>query len=104
MTEQKSNGNGLWKLLAVSVIGLLLGMVADAMRQPSDTVRERELELRLMVVDQKLEAQDNRLVTISNQLAAIQATQNQQNSDLARVAAKVGVTASPVVAPVAPSK
>jgi hypothetical protein len=88
----ENNGNGIWKFLAVTSIGILLGMGVQLFREPTDVVKEKELDLRVLELQQKIDSQTNEIV-------ALRSSVNQQSVDIAGIAAKVGVTAHPVVAP-----
>lgn len=92
MTEPIKNGNGIWRWVSGLLAALILGMAVQAMREPKDTVTQKEMALQLLVMQNKIDA-------LSNQVAALQQSMNQTNYDVAGIAEKVGVTAHPVVAP-----
>lgn len=86
------NGNGLWKWVAGLLAALILGMAVQIMREPRDIVTEKELALQLTQLQGKIDV-------MSNEVAALRQSVNQQSVDIAGIAEKVGVTAHPVVAP-----
>jgi hypothetical protein len=87
-----SNGNGIWKIIAVGFIGLALGGTAEFFRAPKDVVTERELTERVLELQQKIDSQTNEII-------ALRSSVNQQAVDIAGIASKVGATAHPVVTP-----
>lgn len=87
------NGNGLWKWVAGLLAALILGMAVQAVREPKDIVTQREMSTQLLILQNKID-------TLSNEVAALRTTVNQQNTDLAGIAEKVGVAAHPVAAPI----
>lgn len=86
------NGNGLWKYVAVTAVSVLLGMGIQVFREPKDTVSEKELTLRVLELQQKIDSQ-------TSEISALRQSVNQQSVDIAGIATKVGVTAHPVTAP-----
>jgi hypothetical protein len=82
----------LWKYVAISALGVLLGMGAQIFRQPTDVVQEKELNLRILELQQKIDTQTNEIV-------ALRQSVNQQAVDIAGIAAKVGVSAHPAATP-----
>jgi len=94
-----SEPNGaIWKYVAISALSVLLGMAMQIFRTPavvpipSDTVYEKELNLRVLELQQKIDSQ-------TSEISALRQSVNQQSVDIAGIAAKVGVTAHPVTAP-----
>jgi len=94
------NGKAIWKYLAISAMGLLLGMGTQMLREPKDMVNKTELTLMLeqqrsvsIELQAKIDAQTREII-------ALRASVNQQSVDIAGIASKVGVTAHPVVVPV----
>lgn len=102
MTEQR-NGNGIWKFLAVGALSAFLGMGIKMLQEPKDMVNEKEMQSQVLLLQKDTQTQillmQTKIDTLSNEVAALRTTVNQQNHDLEKMAAKVGVTASPVVAP-----
>lgn len=92
MTEIRTNGNGVWKWIAGLLAALMLGMGAQMLREPKDTVSEKEMQTQILVLENKID-------TLNNEVAALRQSVNQQSTDIAGIAEKVGVTAHPVVAP-----
>lgn len=93
MTETKANGTGeLWKYIAIALSSLFLGMMAQSIREPRDTVQEKELNERVLELNQKIDAQTKEII-------ALRSTVNQMSVDIASVAEKVGTTAHPVIVP-----
>ena len=99
MTENGKNGKQeVWKYIAISALSVLLGMGVQIFRTPtvvpipSDTVYEKELNLRVLELQQKIDTQ-------TSEISALRQSVNQQSVDIAGIAAKVGVTAHPVTAP-----
>lgn len=92
MTESNGKSSTLWKLVAVFALSTLLGMAAQIYRTPTDMVQEKELNLRILELQQKIDVQ-------TAEIAALRQSVNQQSVDIAGIAAKVGVTAHPVTAP-----
>lgn len=92
MTETKGNGNWLSKIVAVASISVLFGMGVQTLREPKDNVTQHELALQLVQLQSKID-------TLSNEVAALRQSVNQQSTDIAGIAEKVGVTAHPVTAP-----
>lgn len=95
MSEERkpTNGNGVWRWIAMAVCGVLLGMFVKTLAEPKDTVSEKELTLQVVQLQSKIDS-------LTNEVVALRASVNQQNVDIAGIASKVGVTAHPVVAPV----
>lgn len=94
-----SETNGaIWKYIAISALSVLLGMAMQIFRTPavvpipSDTVYEKELNLRVLELQQKIDSQ-------TQEINALRGSVNQMSVDVAGIATKVGVTAHPVVAP-----
>jgi hypothetical protein len=87
-----SNGNRIWKIIAVGFIGLTLGGTAEFFRAPKDVVTERELTQTVLELQAKIDSQTNEII-------ALRSSVNQQAVDIAGIASKVGATAHPVVAP-----
>ena len=81
----------LWQWLAVACASVLFGMFIQQLRSPSP-VTQSELTERVVELQDKIDAQTKEIV-------ALRASVNQQSVDIAGVAAKVGSTAHPVVAP-----
>lgn len=92
MTEIKNGKQELWKYVAISTLSVLFGMGVQIFRTPTDVVKESEMNLRILELQGKIDAQTNEIV-------ALRASVNQQSVDIAGIASKVGVTAHPVVAP-----
>jgi hypothetical protein len=98
MSEPNNGKNGkqeVWKWLAVSALSVLLGMGVQIFRTPAvppDAVYEKELNLRILELQQKIDSQ-------TSEISALRQSVNQQSVDIAGIAAKVGVTAHPVTAP-----
>ena len=88
-----TNGNGVWKWISGMLATLVLGYALHAVTQPKDAVTQHEMSTQLLILQNKIDV-------LSNEVAALRTTVNQQNTDLAGIAEKVGVTAHPVVAPV----
>lgn len=86
------NGNGVWKWIAGLLAALMMGMFIQVLREPKDMVTEKELALQLTQLQGKIDV-------MSNEVAALRQSVNQQSVDIAGIAEKVGVTAHPVVAP-----
>jgi cell division protein FtsL len=94
MTE-KNGKQEIWKWLAISALSILLGMGVQVLRtpaMPTDAVYEKELNLRVLELQQKIDTQ-------TSEISALRQSVNQQSVDIAGIAAKVGVTAHPVTAP-----
>jgi len=94
-----SEPNGaIWKYIAISALSVLLGMAMQIFRTPavvpipSDTVYEKELNLRVLELQSKID-------TLTSEVSALRQSVNQLSTDTAGIAAKVGVTAHPVTAP-----
>lgn len=96
MTENEKNGKQeVWKYIAISALSVLMGMGVQVFRTPlppSDAVYEKELNLRILELQQKIDTQ-------TSEISALRQSVNQQSVDIAGIAAKVGVTAHPVTAP-----
>jgi hypothetical protein len=91
----KNGKQELWKWLAIAALSVLLGMGVQVLRTPTpptDTVQEKELNLRILELQQKIDSQ-------TSEISALRQSVNQQSVDIAGIAAKVGVTAHPVTAP-----
>lgn len=86
------NAKDIWKFVAVSALSILMGMGLQIFREPKDTVSEKEMNLRILELQQKIDQQTSEIV-------ALRASVNQQSVDIAGIAGKVGVAAHPVVAP-----
>jgi len=85
----------IWKFAAISALSVLLGMGVQVLRTPApppDAVYEKELNLRILELQQKIDTQ-------TNEISALRQSVNQLSTDTAGIAAKVGVTAHPVTAP-----
>ena len=92
---EKSEKAALWKWLAIAALSVLLGMAVQVYRTPvipADAVYEKELNLRVLELQQKIDTQ-------TAEISALRQSVNQQSVDIAGIAAKVGVTAHPVTAP-----
>jgi hypothetical protein len=87
-----ANGDGIWKVVAVAFMGITIGGAAEFLRSPKDQVTERELNLRVLELQQKIDTQTSEII-------ALRSSVNQQSVDIAGIAIKVGVTAHPVIAP-----
>lgn len=87
-----SNGNGIWRWVAMSFGGILVGMMIQTFREPKDTVTEKEMSTQILILQNKID-------TMSNEVAALRQSVNQQSTDIAGIAEKVGVAAHPVVSP-----
>lgn len=86
------NGNGVWRWVAVAACGILIGMFARSLQEPKDNVTQKDVSMQFLVMQNKID-------TLSNEVAALRQSVNQQNTDIAGIAEKVGVTAHPVTAP-----
>jgi hypothetical protein len=93
------NGNGVWKVIAIATLSAFLGMGVELFREPKGIVTKIELDLLLeqqrtisLGLQSKIDGQTKEIV-------ALRASVNQQSVDIAGIAAKVGVTAHPVVVP-----
>lgn len=92
MMVARNDRQELWKWLAVSAISVLLGMGVQILRTPPDIVQEKELNLRILELQEKIDAQ-------TREITALRQSVNQQAVDIAGIAAKVGVSAHPAVSP-----
>ena len=96
MTDEPKNGKQeVWKYIAISALSVLIGMGVQIFRTPvvpADAVYEKELNLRILELQQKIDTQ-------TSEISALRQSVNQQSVDIAGIAAKVGVTAHPVTAP-----
>jgi hypothetical protein len=86
------NGNGVWKVIAIAFIGVMIGIGTEFLRTPKDVVTEKELTLRVVELQGKIDIQTTEII-------ALRSSVNQQAVDIAGIATKVGVTAHPVIAP-----
>lgn len=97
------NGNGLWKFLATGALAVLLGMGVQGLREPRDNVSEKELNQRLLDIQQRVDSANlqtqQKIDAQTSEIVALRASVNQQSVDIAGIASKVGVAAHPVVAP-----
>src|SRR5258708_4621847 len=94
-TVAENGKQEVWKWAAISALSVLLGMGVQIFRTPvvpADAVYEKELNLRVLELQQKIDTQ-------TSEISALRQSVNQQSVDIAGIAAKVGVTAHPVTAP-----
>jgi cell division protein FtsL len=87
-----TNGNGVWKYIAMSAIGILLGMGVQVFREPKDMITEKELNRAVAELQAKIDAQTKEII-------ALRSSVNQQSVDIAGIASKMGVTAHPAAVP-----
>jgi hypothetical protein len=94
----KNGKQELWKWLAIAALSVLLGMGVQVLRTPTpptDTVQEKELNLRILELQQKIDTQ-------TREINALRGTVNQMSVDLSGIATKVGASAHPVLTPSSP--
>ncbi len=93
------NGKAIWKYIAISTLGILLGMGAQMFREPKDVVSKTELTLLLEQQRSSVVELHSKIDEQTREIIALRATVNLLSIDTAGIAMKVGVAAHPVIVP-----
>ena len=89
----ETNGNGVWKNIALFLAGMVLSGAGWMITQMRDSISRAEVDEKIREVYATMDRRDQNL---SDRLSRMEQTESQTGQDIARIAGRLGVSAIPV--------